>query len=207
MGTQHVEDEWLTDLFGQHSRAVLAYARRRLDSAEDAEDVVVEVFATAWRRRDAVPPEALPWLYATAGNVIAHVIRSDSRRTRLGAKLATVRPLHSPDVDPAQQLVDATAAHDVVAAALDDLSESDAELLRLWAWEQLEPAEIAEVLGCSPGTARTRMHRARSRLREALVRRGVSGPGVDGPGTQQPPDATASPDDTLTTPHGSEATR
>jgi RNA polymerase sigma-70 factor (ECF subfamily) len=207
MGTQHVEDEWLTDLFGQHSRAVLAYARRRLDSAEDAEDVVVEVFATAWRRRDAVPPEALPWLYATAGNVIAHVIRSDSRRTRLGAKLATVRPLHSPDVDPAQQLVDVTAAHDVVAAALDDLSESDAELLRLWAWEQLEPAEIAEVLGCSPGTARTRMHRARSRLREALVRRGVSGPGVEGPGTQQPPDASASPDDTLTTPHDSEATR
>ncbi len=78
-------------------------------------------------------------------------------------------------------MVDATAAHDVVSAALDDLSESDAELLRLWAWEQLEPAEIAEVLGCSPGTARTRMHRARARLREALVQRGVSGPAVDGP--------------------------
>ncbi len=95
MGTQQLEDEWLTDLFGRHSRAVLAYARRRLDSAEDAEDVVVEVFATAWRRREVVPDEALPWLYATAGNVIAHVIRSDSRRTRLGAKLATVRPLHA----------------------------------------------------------------------------------------------------------------
>ena len=83
----------------------------------------------------------------------------------------------------------------MVSAALDDLSESDAELLRLWAWEQLEPAEIAEVLGCSPGTARTRMHRARARLREALVQRGVSGPGidgpgVDGPGTQHAPDAT-----------------
>jgi RNA polymerase sigma-70 factor (ECF subfamily) len=130
-------------------------------------------------------------------------------------------------MDPAQQLVDAATAHDVVSAALDDLSESDAELLRLWAWEQLEPAEIAEVLGCSPGTARTRMHRARARLREALVQRGVSGPAVTvpgvtpaavtgadvdssevtGPGTQHPPDATASPDDTLTTPHGSEATR
>jgi RNA polymerase sigma-70 factor (ECF subfamily) len=227
MGTPQLDDEWLTDLFGRHSRAVLAYARRRLDSAEDAEDVVVEVFATAWRRREVVPDEALPWLYATAGNVIAHVIRSDSRRTRLGAKLATVRPLHSPEMDPAQQLVDAATAHDVVSAALDDLSESDAELLRLWAWEQLEPAEIAEVLGCSPGTARTRMHRARARLREALVQRGVSGPAVTvpgvtpaavtgadvdssevtGPGTQHPPDATASPDDTLTTPHGSEATR
>jgi len=212
MSTRELEDEWLTDLFGRHSRAVLAYARRRLDSTEDAEDVVVEVFATAWRRRDVVPDEALPWLYATAGNVIAHVIRSDSRRTRLGTRLATVRPLHTTEVDPAQQVVDETAAHDVVAAALDDLSESDAELLRLWAWEQLGPAEIAEVLGCSPGTARTRMHRARARLREALVQRGVTGPGVDGPGadgpgTQNQPDAATSPTDTLTTPNGSEATR
>jgi RNA polymerase sigma-70 factor (ECF subfamily) len=207
MGTQQLENEWLTDLFGRHSRAVLAYARRRLDSAEDAEDVVVEVFATAWRRRDVVPDEALPWLYATAGNVIAHVIRTDSRRTRLGTRLATVRPLHSTEDDPAQQVVDATAAHDVVSAALDDLSESDAELLRLWAWEQLEPAEIAEVLGCSPGTARTRMHRARARLRDALVQRGVSGPGIDGPGTQPQPGDTTPPHDTLTTPNGSEATR
>ncbi|MGB7981220.1 MAG: sigma-70 family RNA polymerase sigma factor, partial [Candidatus Nanopelagicales bacterium] len=63
--------------------------------------------------------------------------------------------------------------------ALDDLAETDAELLRLWAWEQLEPAEIAAVLGCSPGTARTRMHRARTRLRVALIGRGVSGPAVE----------------------------
>ena len=104
-------------------------------------------------------------------------------------------------------MVDETTAHDVVSAALDDLSESDAELLRLWAWEQLDPAEIAEVLGCSPGTARTRMHRARARLREALVQRGVSGPGVDGPGTQPATGRDHVPTDTLTTPNGSEATR
>jgi RNA polymerase sigma-70 factor (ECF subfamily) len=178
-------DEWVSDLFGQHSRAVLAYARRRLDSAEDAEDVVVEVFATAWRRRDDVPDEALPWLYATAANVIAHVIRSEARRTRLGARLATVRPLRG-DADLADAVADATSAHAAIAAAMDDLAEADAELLRLWAWEGLEPTEIAAVLGCSPGTARTRMHRARARLREALTRRGVSGPGVDGPGTEPP---------------------
>jgi RNA polymerase sigma-70 factor (ECF subfamily) len=178
-------DAWITDLFGRHSAAVLAYARRRVDSAEDAEDVVVEVFATAWRRRDDLPDEALPWLYATAANVIAHVIRSEGRRTRLGARLATVRPLRQESVDPADVVVAASSAT-TVAAALDDLSEADAELLRLWAWEGLEPTEIAAVLGCSPGTARTRMHRARARLREALARRGVTGPGVDGPGTEPP---------------------
>lgn len=176
-------DAWITDLFGRHSAAVLAYARRRVDSAEDAEDVVVEVFATAWRRRADLPEEALPWLYATAANVIAHVIRSETRRTRLGARLATVRPLREEPDDPADVVVAASSAG-TVAAALDDLSESDAELLRLWAWEGLEPSEIAAVLGCSPGTARTRMHRARARLREALARRGVTGPGIDGPGTE-----------------------
>lgn len=176
-------DAWITDLFGRHSAAVLAYARRRVDSAEDAEDVVVEVFATAWRRRADLPEEALPWLYATAANVIAHVIRSETRRTRLGARLATVRPLREEADDPADVVVAASSAT-TVGAALDDLSESDAELLRLWAWEGLEPSEIAAVLGCSPGTARTRMHRARARLREALARRGVTGPGVDGPGTE-----------------------
>lgn len=178
--------EWVTDLFGQHSAAVLAYARRRLDSAEDAEDVVVEVFATAWRRRADVPENALPWLYATAANVIAHVIRSEARRSRLGARLAAVRPLHDPD--PTEGVVEAATAHTTIAAALDDLAEADAELLRLWAWEGLEPAEIAEVLGISAGTARTRMHRARGRLREALRQRGVSGPGVDGPTEGDAPD-------------------
>lgn len=171
MNTAERDEGWLTQLFGAHSRAVLAYARRRLDSVEDAEDVVVEVFAIAWRRRDVVPEQALPWLYATAANVSAHTLRARSRRTRLGARLATVRPLHPAESDPGDRVVEASAARDTVSAAFEDLAESDAELLRLWAWEQLEPAEIAEVLDCSPGTARTRLHRARVRLREALEER------------------------------------
>lgn len=168
------DEQWLSELFGRHSGAVHAYARRRLDTVEDAEDVVVEVFTTAWRRRTDVPAEALPWLYATAAHVIAHVLRSDSRRTRLGARLASVSALHPMTADPATEVTDAVAAGDVIRAALDDMAEADAELLRLWAWEQLEPTEIAAVLGCTPGTARTRLHRARTRLRAALTERGVA---------------------------------
>lgn len=180
--TEHPPDAWLTELFHAHSPAVLTYARRRLESPEDAEDVVVEVFATAWRRRDVVPHPALPWLYATAANVIAHVIRSEGRRTRLDARLASVSRLHDPGHvlgdDPGATAADLLSDRATISAAMDDLSDSDAELLRLWAWEQLEPMEIAEVLGCSPGTARTRIHRARTRLRGALVRRGFTGPAV-----------------------------
>jgi RNA polymerase sigma-70 factor, ECF subfamily len=67
---------------------VLVFAMRRA-GREVAEDVVAETFAVAWRRRDCMPEEALPWLYAIAGNVVANQWRSGRRRrdldTRLGA--------------------------------------------------------------------------------------------------------------------------
>ncbi|MDQ1246736.1 MAG: hypothetical protein QG597_1104 [Actinomycetota bacterium] len=171
------DSEWVTDLFTRHASAVLAYARRRLESPEDAEDVVTEVFTTAWRRRTELPDDALPWLYATAAHAVAHTARSRARRTRLGTRLATVRPLHAAD-DPGQDVAAAMDARAAVGGALEALGDPDAEILRLWAWEQLEPAEIAAVLGCSPGAARTRLHRARARLRDTLVNRGVTGPGI-----------------------------
>lgn len=148
--------QWLTDLYTQHSDAVYRYALRRVASREDAEDVLVEVFAVAWRRRESVPEPALPWLYRTAGNVVAHVLRADQRRVRLTARLAAVAPLHHTD-----QVSDGD-----IGATLDSLSPSDAEILRLWAWEQLEPQEIAAVLGIAAGTARTRLSRAKARLRQ-----------------------------------------
>lgn len=148
--------QWLTDLYTQHSDAVYAYALRRVAGPEDAEDVLVEVFSVAWRRRTSVPDPALPWLYRTAGNVIAHVLRAERRRGRLTARLAAVAPLHQ----------DAPESPGGVRAAMDGLAPPDAEILRLWAWEQLEPHEIADVLGVSAGAARTRLSRAKSRLRE-----------------------------------------
>lgn len=148
--------EWLTQLYEEHSDAVFRYAVRRLTSREDAEDVLVDVYTVAWRRREDVPDHALPWLYRTAGNTIAHVVRSDARRGRLQARLTTVTPLHVEDRLPDPDL----------AAALQRLSPADAEILRLWAWEGLEPHEIAAVLDTSAGAARTRLSRAKARLRE-----------------------------------------
>ncbi len=53
-------------------------------------------------------------------------------------------------------------------AALEQLSPEDRELVTLIAWEGLTPAQAATALGLSPGTARVRLHRARTRLRAAL---------------------------------------
>lgn len=148
--------DWLTRLYEEYSDDVFRYAVRRLATREDAEDVLVEVFTVAWRRRTVVPEQALPWLYRTAANTIAHIIRGDTRRGRLQARLTAVTPLHSEDPVPDPDL----------ASALARLAPADAEILRLWAWEGLEPTEIAEVLDTSPGAARTRLSRAKSRLRQ-----------------------------------------
>jgi RNA polymerase sigma-70 factor (ECF subfamily) len=154
-------------VYRQFAPAVLAYARRRLSSVDDAEDVVVEVFTVAWRHRDTLPTDPLPWLYATAAHTIAHTLRAETRRLRLATKVARttwLRPEHALDDDLVNQL----AAAEYLAPALATLTVSDQELLRLWAWEDLDGAQLAQVLGCTPGTARTRLHRAKARLRAAL---------------------------------------
>lgn len=151
--------QWLTQMYREYSDAVYRYAVRRLSSREDAEDVLVRTFEVAWRRRDVVPEHALPWLYRTAGNTIAHTVRADARRDRLETRLTAVTPLHVDDRVPDPDL----------RTALRQLAPDDAEILRLWAWEGLEPREIAIVLDITAGAARTRLSRAKSRLRDLYL--------------------------------------
>lgn len=149
-------------LFEAHYADVLAFARRRVDGRAAADDVVAETFAVAWRRRDVLPDEALPWLYGVARRVIANQRRSDQRRERLGARLA-LEPRASGD-DPAVLV----GGRERVLAAFARLTEPQREVLRLVAWEDLEPPAAARVLGCSPAAFRVRLHRARRELRRQL---------------------------------------
>jgi RNA polymerase sigma-70 factor (ECF subfamily) len=150
-------------LFEAHHRALLAYAARRLPSLTDAEDVVADVFLVAWRRLGDVPAgdAALPWLYGVARRTISNQRRSTNRRTNLQARLEQTaeRPMAvpTPDAGPALD-------------ALARLKTDDQELLRLVAWEELSHAEIAEVLGISVNAVAIRLHRARGRFEQALVK-------------------------------------
>ena len=146
-----------------HRAAVLAYARRRLEP-DLAEDVAAETFAIAWRRREEMPREALLWLYAIARGVVSNHRRSEARRLRLAARLAQERG--AGDEDPAGLVADRLE----LAHAFDALEDSDRELLMLVAWEGLAPRQGARVLGCSAATFRVRVHRARKRLEQGLVR-------------------------------------
>jgi RNA polymerase sigma-70 factor (ECF subfamily) len=165
--TRHEQD--FTALYRAHHPAVEAYVRRRLSDAEDCDDVVAEVFLTAWRRLDEVPRAAvLPWLYATARKILANTHRSERRRRMLAETAAQQR--QSLTRDPAEDIAGAQA----VAMAFDSLSDSDREVLRLALWEELPARQAAMVIGCTTATFHVRLHRARRRLRDHLDRPAAS---------------------------------
>lgn len=147
-----------TALFEGSYLRVLRYCRRRIDP-ESARDVTAEVFLVAWRRWDDVPVNALPWLYGVARRAIANDHRAKERLGRLEERIA--EELSRPQVD-------APGDQEFVYRALATLSTTDQEILRLSAWEQLNASEIAVVLGCLPGAAAVRLHRARRRLERSL---------------------------------------
>jgi RNA polymerase sigma-70 factor (ECF subfamily) len=150
----------LEQLFAAHAGAVRAYARRRIDPVS-ADDTVSEVFAVAWRRLDDVPEAALPWLLGCARRVLAHQHRRLRRDVALAERLGTTAGPPAPTGDP------------VLGRALSQLSARDREVLLLVAWEGLDPAQAARVLGCSRNTLAVRLHRARRRL-DAVLRRAES---------------------------------
>jgi RNA polymerase sigma-70 factor (ECF subfamily) len=171
-GNAHDRDaqaaERLEELFRRHHAAVAAYARRRAPS-DTADDVVASTFLVAWRRLEDVPGDPLPWLLAVARNVIATQQRGSRRRGALRRRLEHTRPGAAPP--PSVEEPDGR-----VAAALGRLPESDREAITLIAWDGLQPAEAATVIGQSPAAFRVRLHRAKHRLRRELDRGGQADP-------------------------------
>lgn len=166
-----LDRDWLEQLFDEHSRRLRAFAIRRV-GVDDADDIVSEVFSTAWRRRQQVPDPATGWLFQTARHAVLHHHRSAGRRASLSLAAEAVARDAAPSVESESQLL--------VDAVLNELPDTEAEILRLTVWEQLTPAEIATVLGIGAGAARTRLMRARQRAQELYLAR------EDPPGQLQP---------------------
>ncbi|MGN6587911.1 MAG: RNA polymerase sigma factor [Solirubrobacterales bacterium] len=150
-------------LYRDNARGVLGYALRRCADPEDAADVVAETFLAAWRRLGEVPAgeEGRLWLYGTARLVVANQQRGERRRSRLAEQLRAELRRRL----PAEMPPDPTGIVEALAA----LEEDDRELLMLVGWEELTPAQAARVLGITPLAARSRLHRARRRLRARLA--------------------------------------
>lgn len=150
------------DLAAQVTEPARRFLARRTDP-DTADDVLADTLLVLWRRLDDVPDgdEALPWTYAVARNALANAERGARRQRRLAHRITVTDR-------PEETAPEAPEPDDRVAAALARLRPDEAELLRLWAWEQLGPAEIATVLGLSPNAVSIRLHRARGRFKEVF---------------------------------------
>lgn len=140
-------------LFRDTRAPLLAYLTRRAP-AEDAADLLAEVYLVAWRKRADLPPgeERRLWLFGVARRLLAEHHRYSWKRVDAEAETGDAG---TPD-GPADDSRGAAVRH-----ALESLSDLDRELVTLTTWERLNPADAARVVGITAGTARVRLHPAR----------------------------------------------
>jgi RNA polymerase sigma factor (sigma-70 family) len=156
-----------TIIFDRYYRAVYRYLSRRVGRTV-ADDLAAETFIRAFERRAAYDPSAeraLAWLLGIALNLLAHHRRSEARRLRALAASGALEPSEN-SVDAGSR-VDADTTQRLIAALV-QLDDYDREALLLYAWGELKYQEIADVLGIPVGTVRSRLNRARRKLRQAL---------------------------------------
>ena len=166
-----VRDEALQAAVLAHSRLVFRVAYSVLGSREDAEDATQEVFLRVLRFRSRLPEvrDQRTWLARIAWRVAV------DRRPR-----RTAVSIDDPTADAARDLSSAGATaeeaaaeaqvHRLLARAISDLPSSLREPLVLSTVEELTSSQVGEVLGLPEGTVRTRLQRARRKLKETLTR-------------------------------------
>jgi RNA polymerase sigma factor (sigma-70 family) len=163
------------DAFGQlfdlYARAVYNHGFRLTADWALADDVVSATFLEAWRLRGRVEPDGgslRPWLLGIATNITRNLRRGD-RRYRAAAlacsRLDQVVPDHAGTVD---SRVDDGSRLAAAMAVLAALPRADREVFTLCVWEELDYASAAKALGIPIGTVRSRLSRAREKIRREL---------------------------------------
>jgi RNA polymerase sigma-70 factor (ECF subfamily) len=171
------EPDAFAGLFDRHAPLILRYISRRVGPSS-ADDLVAETFLAAFRRRqqyDTAHRDARPWLYGIATHLISQHRREESRQLRIRLAAGSVpEPADPGHGDRVAASVTANAVRGVLTAALAGLPAAERDVLVLIAWEQLSYDEVARALDVPVGTVRSRLSRARGRVREALASTGLS---------------------------------
>lgn len=163
------DPDGFAEIFDRHGPHIHRYLARRL-GRDTADDLLAETFLAAFDKRKRYDTERLdarPWLYGFATILVSKHRRDEVREFRIRQ---AVRPADH-EVGHADKVagdVTAQALRGLLADALAVLSPPDRDVLTLIAWEQLSYEEVAAALGIPVGTVRSRLNRARRKVREAL---------------------------------------
>ena len=160
------QPELFARLYDRYAPDIHRYAARRLGETA-ADDITADTFLTAFRiraRYDRTRPSARPWLYGIAANLIGK-----QRRAEVRALKALARTGHDPVAASwVEDTESRVAAQGPLAGALAALPAGDRHVLLLVAWADLTYQEVAEALDLPVGTVRSRLNRARRKVRTAL---------------------------------------
>lgn len=164
------EPEEFAVLFDRYAPRIHRYVARRA-GRDVADDLVAETFLAAFGKRrhyDLRYADAMPWLYGIATNLIGQHRREEARQFRI-QRAARPEPELPGHAERVAADVTAQATREVLMAALAGLPAADRDVLVLIAWEQLTYEEVGRCLGVPVGTVRSRLHRARAKVRQALA--------------------------------------
>jgi RNA polymerase sigma-70 factor (ECF subfamily) len=157
------DPEAFADLIAVMERPLLYYATSLTGNQDAALDVLQDVWLKVVRgiRRLKDPGSLKPWLYAITHGVAVDRIRRDYKRDKAAqAQLEGLLDIEEPSFDEE----DATAIRD----ALSRLGVKHREVLVLHFLQDLSILEIANVVGCSEGTAKSRIHYAKRQMKQIL---------------------------------------
>lgn len=167
------DDAALRELFGRHARWLAARLRAVLP-APDVEDVLQETFLAVWRGAGRYQPvraegAAAAWLWGIARRQAAQCVRRHGPAATAGLESGgPVSPDHAAAADFRVDL-------DRAVAALGEPGDLEREVWRLMYVEDRSVAEVAAAMGVPEGTVKSRAHRVRRRLRQALGGRPMEG--------------------------------
>ncbi len=156
----------IDDLYAQHRKRALAIARRILQDADEAEDVVQEVFIRLFSQNVRFDGKAAcsTWLHRILVNSSINCLRARKRRSKL---LSETQPTDGPE----EHLL-GDERHQMFMAALAQLSPQHRDVLTLRELRGFSYPEIAQLLHLPEGTVKSALNRGRARLVEAMQRDG-----------------------------------
>ena len=161
-------------LFDRHAPSIYRYIARRV-GRDAIDDLVAETFISAFSSRlryNLAYRDARPWLYGVATHVIGSHRREELRQFRLSQAVWSTRAVLG-HADTVAADMTAHSMSEPLATALSALAAGDRDVLILIAWEQLTYEEVARALDIPVGTVRSRLHRARASVQEALASLGT----------------------------------